>query len=109
MLRVPILVGMIERINYLRFVRIFHVIFRIIVECGIQTTRNYISIEGLNKIAKAGDWPWHVALFKDGVHACDATLVSQHWLLTTISCFQGFVFDFKIPLFWKCSDNNPQT
>ncbi|XP_065203065.1 atrial natriuretic peptide-converting enzyme-like [Planococcus citri] len=59
------------------------------IECGIQTTRNYISIEGLNKIAKAGDWPWHVALFKDGVHACDATLVSQHWLLTTISCFQG--------------------
>lgn len=42
-------------------------------------------------MASPGDWPWHVALFKDGVHICDATLISKDWLLTTVFCFQGYV------------------
>lgn len=36
-----------------------------------------------------GDWPWHVALFKEDVHICDGTLVSPQWVVTTTSCFQG--------------------
>lgn len=36
-----------------------------------------------------GDWPWHVALFKEDVHICDGTLISSEWVITTISCFQG--------------------
>ena len=36
-----------------------------------------------------GDWPWLAALIRDGVHACDATLVADQWLLTSSSCFDG--------------------
>lgn len=36
-----------------------------------------------------GDWPWHVALFKEDVHICDGTLVADDWVVTSTSCFQG--------------------
>lgn len=40
-------------------------------------------------MASPGDWPWHVALYRDETHVCDGTLVSADWVLTTESCFQG--------------------
>lgn len=43
----------------------------------------------LSKMAAPGDWPWHVSLFRDETHVCDGTLVSDNWVLTTESCFQG--------------------
>ncbi|GLH06266.1 Serine protease nudel [Gryllus bimaculatus] len=57
--------------------------------CGTQSLRSSPGIAGLGKTAAHGDWPWHTALFKDGIHVCDGTLVSDQWLLTTASCFQG--------------------
>lgn len=42
-------------------------------------------------MAALGDWPWHAALLKEGVHVCDATVVHPQWLLTSASCFQGYV------------------
>lgn len=62
------------------------------LECGIQELHTNIGVQGLNKMSNHGDWPWHVALFKDNVHLCDGTLMSEEWLLTTASCFQGLVF-----------------
>lgn len=59
------------------------------LECGIQSLRANGGTQDLNKMAEPGDWPWHVALFKEGVHVCDATLVADNWLLTTAYCFQG--------------------
>lgn len=59
------------------------------LECGIQALRNKGGIQGLSKMAEPGDWPWHVALLKEDVHVCDATLVAESWLITTASCFQG--------------------
>ncbi|KAK3852558.1 hypothetical protein Pcinc_040863 [Petrolisthes cinctipes] len=44
---------------------------------------------GVVRTAGSGDWPWSAALLKDGVHACDATLIHPSWLLTTSLCFQG--------------------
>ena len=38
-----------------------------------------------------GDWPWHAALYKNGIHVCDATIIGEQWLMTTASCFQGLV------------------
>ena len=43
----------------------------------------------VHPIAVHGDWPWMVALYKNGLHVCDATLVDQQWIMTTASCFQG--------------------
>lgn len=40
-------------------------------------------------MAAPGDWPWHVVLLRDDTHLCDGTLVSDTWVLTTESCFQG--------------------
>lgn len=40
-------------------------------------------------MAALGDWPWHVSLHRDETHVCDGTLVSENWVLTTDSCFQG--------------------
>lgn len=45
-------------------------------------------------MAEPGDWPWHVALFKEEIHVCDATLVAENWLITTASCFQGYILLF---------------
>ncbi|GFX61567.1 atrial natriuretic peptide-converting enzyme [Trichonephila clavipes] len=36
-----------------------------------------------------GQWPWHVALFKNGEYACDATLISDDWILTSTTCFES--------------------
>lgn len=47
------------------------------------------SAMSLSKMANVGDWPWHVALHRDETHVCDGTLVSENWVLTTESCFQG--------------------
>ncbi|KAI5720493.1 hypothetical protein M8J77_007523 [Diaphorina citri] len=59
-------------------------------ECGVQPARGVAEgVQGLAKSAALGDWPWHTALLKDGVHVCDATLVADQWLLTSVSCFQG--------------------
>lgn len=51
-------------------------------DCGVSSSN-------LPKMAAPGDWPWHVALFRDDTHVCDGTLVSANWVLTTESCFQG--------------------
>nr|CAD7411060.1 unnamed protein product [Timema cristinae] len=59
------------------------------LKCGLQSLRREGGLNGLGKMAAHGDWPWHVALFKDSVHVCDGTLVSPEWLVTTASCFQG--------------------
>lgn len=40
-------------------------------------------------MAAPGDWPWHVTLHRDDTHVCDGTLISENWVLTTESCFQG--------------------
>ena len=42
-----------------------------------------------NSRALHGDWPWHVALYKNGQHVCDGTLIEDQWIMTTASCFQG--------------------
>lgn len=58
--------------------------------CGIQTNRRQkYGIDGLNKMASHGDWPWHAVLYKSGTHVCDGSLISSEWLLTSASCFQG--------------------
>lgn len=59
-------------------------------ECGVQSMLNNKSAAtSLSKMANVGDWPWHVSLHRDGTHVCDGTLVSENWILTTESCFQG--------------------
>ncbi|CAB3242080.1 unnamed protein product [Arctia plantaginis] len=62
------------------------------LECGVPSAR--ISkvtsgVEGLPRSALPGDWPWHAALLRTYVHACDAALIHPSWLITTASCFQG--------------------
>ncbi|XP_060529416.1 atrial natriuretic peptide-converting enzyme [Cylas formicarius] len=59
------------------------------LECGIQNAENSKSNNVLPKMASHGDWPWHVALFKEDVHICDGVLLSPNWIGTTASCFQG--------------------
>lgn len=50
--------------------------------------RAKLGVEGLPRSAQPGDWPWHAALLRGHVHACDAALVHPAWLITTASCFQ---------------------
>ncbi|XP_018562305.1 atrial natriuretic peptide-converting enzyme [Anoplophora glabripennis] len=59
------------------------------LDCGIQSTHGPSGFDTLSKMAVHGDWPWHVALFKEDVHICDGTLISPEWVATTTSCFQG--------------------
>ncbi|XP_045519757.1 atrial natriuretic peptide-converting enzyme [Pieris brassicae] len=62
------------------------------LECGVPSARGLNAIkgvEGLSRSARPGDWPWHAALLRSHVHACDAVLVHSSWLITTASCFQG--------------------
>lgn len=61
--------------------------------CGVRPLfvppRNPVISNSVVRTAQSGDWPWAAALLKDGVHACDATLIHPSWLLTTSLCFQG--------------------
>lgn len=59
------------------------------VDCGIQSILGATPSMSLSKMAALGDWPWHVSLHRDETHVCDGTLVSENWVLTTDSCFQG--------------------
>ncbi|XP_045785110.1 atrial natriuretic peptide-converting enzyme isoform X1 [Maniola jurtina] len=62
------------------------------LECGLASARGGRTaqgVEGLPRGARPGDWPWHAALFRTHVHACDAVLIHPAWLITTASCFQG--------------------
>lgn len=60
-----------------------------ISECGIQSVLSGNLAASLAKMAAPGDWPWYVSLHRDETHVCDGTLVSENWVLTTESCFQG--------------------
>lgn len=68
--------------------------YNLCLDCGVQSLHAKSDNRGLNKMAEPGDWPWHVALFKEEVHVCDATLVAENWLITTASCFQGYILLF---------------
>ena len=63
------------------------------LECGRRPA--YVNPQsearGFDSNSKAlhGDWPWHVALYKNGQHVCDGTLIEDQWIMTTASCFQG--------------------
>jgi len=67
------------------------------LECGRRPANVHGKIGDSNEIitnenditAKHGDWPWHVALFKEGTHVCDGTLIDKRWVMSTKSCFQG--------------------
>ncbi|XP_055298074.1 uncharacterized protein LOC129566301 [Sitodiplosis mosellana] len=59
------------------------------LECGFQSVLSANSAASLSKMAAPGDWPWYVSLHRDETHVCDGTLVSENWVLTTESCFQG--------------------
>ena len=63
------------------------------LQCG--NTPAHVSKESKVKLglrqdmALHGDWPWFVALYKNGLHVCDGILVHDSWIMTTASCFQG--------------------
>lgn len=62
-----------------------------IPECGVPSARGSqvgAGVEGLPRSARPGDWPWHAALLRSHVHACDGVLIHPNWLITTTSCFQ---------------------
>nr|SVE80585.1 EOG090X019S [Daphnia magna] len=64
------------------------------LECGNRPVHMHPDRPGtdLTLLPSAhGDWPWFAALIRDGVHACDATLVADQWLLTASSCFDGYL------------------
>ncbi|XP_066945636.1 atrial natriuretic peptide-converting enzyme isoform X2 [Macrobrachium rosenbergii] len=61
--------------------------------CGVRPLylppQHKVVEDSVVRTVGSGDWPWAAALLKDGVHACDATLIHPSWLLTTSLCFQG--------------------
>lgn len=61
------------------------------LECGKQSaiSSDKAGTTALPKMSIPGDWPFHVALFKKDNHVCDGVVVASHWVLTTVSCFQG--------------------
>lgn len=79
-------------------VHVFKIILNLFfIVCGVQTNRKQkFGVDGLNKMASHGDWPWHAILFKSGTHVCDGTLISSEWLLTSASCFQGYLISIYL-------------
>nr|CAG4638255.1 EOG090X019S [Cyclestheria hislopi] len=62
------------------------------LECGIRPVHVHPDRPGNHLTmlpASHGDWPWLAALIRDGVHACDGTLIADQWLLTSSYCFEG--------------------
>lgn len=62
----------------------------VVAECGTRPVHIHPDRPEMSLLPSAhGDWPWLAALVRDGVHACDATLVADQWLLTSSNCFDG--------------------
>ena len=61
------------------------------LECGRRPAHVAANDTNLARLARHGDWPWHVSLVKEGVHVCDGVLVDKQWVMSTASCFQGLV------------------
>ena len=61
------------------------------LECGRRPAHIAANDTNLARLARHGDWPWHVSLVKEGVHVCDGVLVDKQWVMSTASCFQGLV------------------
>jgi len=60
------------------------------LECqGLQCGRRALQYRNTSDPVMHGDWPWQVSLVREGVHVCDGTLVSDQWVMSTASCFQG--------------------
>ncbi|XP_075157572.1 uncharacterized protein LOC142230832 [Haematobia irritans] len=59
------------------------------LQCGVQSVLSGKQYLTLPKMSSPGDWPWLAALYREDIHVCDGTLISQDWVLTTESCFQG--------------------
>lgn len=80
-----------ESLYHFENLPLFIIINRLVLisECGLQSILSANSASSLSKMASPGDWPWHVSLHRDETHVCDGTLVSENWILTTESCFQG--------------------
>ncbi|XP_054108648.1 transmembrane protease serine 11G-like [Callithrix jacchus] len=67
--------------------------------CGLG--KEFTSVERIvdGRIARKGDWPWQASLQVEGIHLCEASLISEEWLLTAAHCF-----DFKKnPKLWTAS------
>ena len=57
---------------------------------SVDSTDTGVRTNLINKdFALHGDWPWLVALYKNGLHVCDGTLIDEQFIITTASCFQG--------------------
>ncbi|UYV71838.1 hypothetical protein LAZ67_9000617 [Cordylochernes scorpioides] len=57
--------------------------------CGVRPAHAVNLTTHQQPVAAHGQWPWAAVLLRHDVHACDATLVSPEWLLTSGSCFHG--------------------
>ncbi|KAL0119332.1 hypothetical protein PUN28_009716 [Cardiocondyla obscurior] len=57
------------------------------LECGIRTqvTSTARIVGGAS--SSMGNWPWQVALYKDGNYQCGGTLIKDRWIISAAHCF----------------------
>ena len=56
------------------------------VECG-KRSDNLVSVFIINgDEARAGQWPWQVALFTGGFFTCGGILIHPYWVVTAAHC-----------------------
>lgn len=60
--------------------------------------------------ALPGQWPWHVALYRDGLYACGATLLDRQWLISAAHCFFPHMYRYWSARLgsWRLSSMPPQ-
>ncbi|OQV25002.1 Enteropeptidase [Hypsibius exemplaris] len=85
--------------------------------CGITPSTNHWRNEVRQSArivggedALPGQWPWHVALYRDGLYACGATLLDKQWLISAAHCFFPHMYRFWAARLgsWRLSSMPPQ-
>jgi len=62
--------------------------------CGTSNVPAGRVIAGQN--SKSGQWPWQVAINRNGYFRCGGTLIARNWVLTAAHCFDASIYAYQL-------------
>uniref|UniRef100_A0A8C5LW94 Transmembrane serine protease 2 n=1 Tax=Leptobrachium leishanense TaxID=445787 RepID=A0A8C5LW94_9ANUR len=62
------------------------------IDCGTSGSRPTSSSSRIvgGSLAAANDWPWQIALHKNGRFTCGGSIITPNWIVTAAHCVEGY-------------------